>query len=92
MKKRIWSIINKSTKRRLLFYFLLLSLVPLIMANVIIYKISSDAITETTVSSAVRSVEATLFNMEQVFDEVSSVCNGVLNDANTQQRMRLIYG
>ena len=91
MRKMVWSVINKSTKRRLLFYFLLLSLIPLITVNLVTYQISSNAITEATVDSAVRSVETALYNMEQVFDEVNSVCKVVNNDANTQQRMRMQF-
>ena len=88
MKRRIWVFLNKSTKRRLLFYFLLLSLLPMIFANIIIYQISNKAITKYAVSSAVESVETAFFNMEQVFNEADSVCKVVINDANTQQRMR----
>ncbi len=91
MKNMLSAFLNRSTKNRLLFYFLLLSLGPLIMASVIIYQISSQAITESAVNNAVESVEAALYNMEQVFTEASSVCKVVINDANTQQRMRMSY-
>jgi two-component system sensor histidine kinase YesM len=89
--KEIWRFINKSTKRRLQFYFVTLLIIPLFITNMITYMVSEKVVREETVSSAEHMVKTALLEMEGLFSGAVNICKDLNDNAVFQRRLRAQY-
>lgn len=84
-------IINKSIKQRLCFYFITLSVIPLLLLQLITASVSNNTISNMITKTTTAEVKTILTEMERSFSNMKEICDSVNNNASFQQRMRTQY-
>jgi len=89
--KRLWKLIDSSITNRLIFYFTMVAIVPLVVLQIITIYINNNAARTIVLNSVEQEVNSTLSNVEKLFDRTTSLCGRIQDNAAFQRRMRTVY-